>query len=97
MKRNLHGLRVDGHSAGAKCSVRITCGEGKGHVLKVLDMLARVSPDIDPVSEGWQHFAAIAETEHASFLCFSPDPARWGQWTGIGRSRILDPRGLVHA
>ena len=67
-------------------------GDGKGHEIRVLRMLAQVNP-----SEGAAPFGEKLDSldrVDSTVFHLSPDPAKWGSHHGHGR--ILDPRELVH-
>lgn len=81
----------------ATATAHLPRGEGSSHVLKALEMLARLEPADpdapDPVSAALQD----AEDHAASYLIVSPDPSQWGQPRLPVRTRILDPREVIHA
>jgi uncharacterized protein (DUF58 family) len=77
-------------------------GEGRAHVIQVLDMLARIEPTPPPSGPGALAgavsgfgFAHIPERATAVFI--SPDPSRWGMSAPAGGSRIVDPREVLIA
>ena len=71
-------------------------GKGKAHVIKVLDVLARVQPSIYPDERDVEAFAMERGPE-ARLVFVSPDPRRWGQRTPFGGSTYLDAREVLRA
>lgn len=71
-------------------------GEGDAHGVRILDLLARVSPaEHTPRGDEW-----MSEHDHvrsAGHLLVSPDPAKWGRVSGHKGFRILDPREVTRA
>jgi len=67
-------------------------GDGKGHELKVLRMLARIGTADG--SHTFQEKIASLETLDSMVVYASPDPELWGTFTSHGR--VLDPRELIH-
>ena len=70
--------------------------EGGRQNTRILEMLARVSPAAaNTVSEAW--FDDFEDLGATAYLYVSPDPSRWGGRQGPGRTRVLDPREVIHA
>ncbi len=63
--------------------------------MNVLDMLARL--EISAPGPGGFTWPPPGETEHAAVMFVSPDPARWGAPSGVGRGRVIDPEEVVRA
>ncbi len=73
---------------------QIPLGDGKTHTKRIMEMLARV--ELTPASnEPWP--PVTEELHGVSSVVISPDPTRWGTRTGIGNSRVLNPRDIAHA
>jgi len=73
-------------------------GDGSGHVIKVLEMLARVAAsgrrEGDEVANAQ---AAAKPIGRAALVYVSPDPRRWGRTGGPHGARVADPREMVRA
>jgi uncharacterized protein (DUF58 family) len=74
----------------------IAIGDGNSHALKILDMLARVSP-VDPGLYGDDWFAPGEERRSMGYVILSPDPSRWGHSAGFRNARILHPKEVIRA
>lgn len=73
-------------------------GEGNAHVLRALDMLARVTPTYELSGEEFVQARSVTEAiGRAALLHVSPDPSRWGRRSIPGGGRVLDPREVVRA
>jgi uncharacterized protein (DUF58 family) len=70
--------------------------QGEGHVLRVLNLLAHVSPvAYESLGDDW--FLATGDLAGATRICVATDSARWGGPGLGGGVRVLDPEELLHA
>jgi len=71
-------------------------GTGKGHVVRMLEYLARLSPVV--AAEGTTPASSYHDLPPGRVvLHVTADPAQWGGQTTGMRSRVLDPREVVGA
>lgn len=66
--------------------------EGTSQERRILEMLARVTPESE---QDFEEFLSEQESRRSAVVVISPNPAQWGARTRTGR-RILDPREVVH-
>ena len=74
----------------------VEMGEGNGHAISILELLARVVP-ADPSSGGTDWFTQYDALFGSAYVYLSSDPERWGAFSGFRNSRVLDPREVVVA
>jgi len=72
-------------------------GEGPSHVVKTLDMLARVKPVPPPAADPFLLATDQEEGRRLRFICVSPNPMLWGNATAAGNTRVLNPSEVLHA
>ncbi len=71
-------------------------GQGESHVLRTLEVLARVQPvEYSDFGDDW--FRATGDLGAAARICVATDPARWGGRGLDGSVTVLDPEELLHA
>jgi len=71
-------------------------GQGESHILRALELLARVRPvEYGVVGDDW--FKPSGDLSAAARVCVSMDPAQWGGHGLGGSVRVLDPEELLHA
>ncbi len=75
---------------------RVELGDGNGHAVKILDMLARLFP-ADPVRHRGHWFGPVEETRGIGYLVIAPDPGQWGRPCGTRGARVLNPAEIVCA
>lgn len=70
--------------------------QGKGHIIKVLEFLARVEPI---VGEGPSNFgfASAHDIPGCTEVFISASPDQWGVTTRLGGPKVLHPRDVIHA
>ena len=78
-------------------SSALAAGEGKTHIHKVLELLARVTPIHDDALQNFAWFRPGEEAALAAYAFVSPDPRDWGQSGPRPASLILDPREVIRA
>lgn len=74
----------------------VPLGQGEGHIVRSLDLLARVTPvGYETMGDDW--FRSAGDLAGATKLCVATDRAQWGG-TGLGGSlRVLDPEEVLRA
>lgn len=72
-------------------------GEGTSHSLKVLDMLARLTPDREDAPDPFDVATSSEDHRRVSYLMVSPDPMQWGEVRAGGAIRVLNPKEVIHA
>lgn len=75
---------------------RLKMGEGNGHLLRALDLLARVQPAPADAPDAFSEAEGLDDARGAVHILVSPDPSQWGMRTPTG-AHILDPREVIHA
>ncbi len=72
-------------------------GEGSNQEQRILEMLARVQPEIvDDYPDFDQRLHKI-EGQAVKLVMISPNPLQWGERAACGRLRTLDPREVTYA
>ena len=70
-------------------------GQGESHVLRALEVLARVRPtEYSDVPDDW--FRPAGDLGAAAKVCVATDPAQWGGHGLDGSVRVLDPEEMLH-
>ncbi len=75
---------------------RVDLGEGNGHAVKILDMLARIFP-ANPARHADDWFGQVEEARGIGYLVIAPDPGRWGRPCGKRGARVVNPGEVVRA
>ena len=75
---------------------RVDLGDGNGHALKILDMLARLFP-ANPARHADNWFGGVEEARGIGYLVVAPDPGQWGRPIGGRGARVVNPGEIVHA
>ncbi len=71
-------------------------GQGESHLLRALDLLARVQPaQYGEFGDDW--FRAQGDLGSAAKIFISTDPTQWGGRTPDGSLRVADPEEVLHA
>jgi len=71
-------------------------GQGEGHIVRALDLLARVSAvPYESLGDDW--YRASGDLAGATKLCVATNAAQWGASGLSGSVRILDPEEVLHA
>lgn len=76
---------------------RLAGSEGKSHVRRVLDTLARVMPTDDPAHAGFGWFGYGEEYGRASYAFISSDPREWGRRLPFGGNRVINLHEVTRA
>jgi uncharacterized protein (DUF58 family) len=71
-------------------------GQGEGHVLRALDLLARVAPaNYGDHGDDW--FRGSGDLGAAAKICIATDPGQWGGRGLDGSVRVADPDEVLYA
>lgn len=71
-------------------------GDGRAHVLRILEFLARVKP-LDESGASDFSFAHEHEMPRCTYVYVSADPSQWGVATSRGGTKVLHPKDVIHA
>lgn len=71
--------------------------EGKGHVVKALEMLARIMPTTSDEHRDFKWFTPGGDSYETTFVFVSPDPAKWGRTGPTPGTRVINPGEAVRA
>ena len=71
--------------------------EGKGHITKALNLLARLNPITDPAVADFAWFSPGGDSSETTYVFVSTSPEKWGGRGPLPHSRIIDPREAVRA
>lgn len=74
--------------------VSVPLGEGTAHAIKILDLLARITPNKDPAARGP---TLAPQAPNGAYLYISPDPKQWGRVGERSQGQAIDPREVVRA
>ena len=78
-------------------TLTLRVGEGTSQSLKVLELLARITPAEAEARDPYDRALNEGDRHSASYLLISPDPGKWGALVAPGQPRVLDPREVIHA
>lgn len=74
----------------------VPLGEGRGHAMRILDMLARVQPVTDARTP-FHTWPSFYEPRKAAYIRATPDPSQWGLRASGRAPIVLDPREVIRA
>lgn len=74
----------------------VPLGQGEGHIIRTLDLLARVGAvSYESLGDDW--YRASGDLAGATKICVATDAAQWGGSALAGSVRVLDPEEVLNA